>query len=118
MMQVVSVILYLLLAPLAGALLDGVDRKISARMQGRQGPPLLQPFYDLGKLFTKQMLAVNSVQIFLLLSYLIFLAVSGSLLFAGGGYPHVPVHPVHGGYVPGHGGIQRLLPLLDAGGRP
>ncbi len=29
------------------------------------------------------MLAVNSVQIFLLLSYLIFLAVSGSLLFAG-----------------------------------
>ena len=83
MMQAVSVVLYLLLAPLAGALLDGVDRKISARMQGRQGPPLLQPFYDLAKLFTKQMLAVNSVQIFLLLSYLIFLAVSGSLLFAG-----------------------------------
>ena len=83
MMQAVSVILYLLLAPLAGALLDGVDRKISARMQGRQGPPLLQPFYDLAKLFSKQMLAVNSVQIFLLLSYLIFLAVSGSLLFAG-----------------------------------
>ena len=47
MMQAVGVILYLLLAPLAGALLDGVDRKISARMQGRQGPPLLQPFYDL-----------------------------------------------------------------------
>ena len=87
MMQAVSVILYLLLAPLAGALLDGVDRKISARMQGRQGPPLLQPFYDLAKLFSKQMLAVNSVQIFLLLSYLIFLAVSGSLLFAGADIP-------------------------------
>ena len=83
MMQAVSVVLYLLLAPFAGALLDGMDRKISARMQGRQGPPLLQPFYDLAKLFSKQMLAVNSVQIFLLLSYLIFLAVSGSLLFAG-----------------------------------
>src|SRR5699024_2138605 len=83
MMQAVGVILYLLLAPLAGALLDGVDRKISARMQGRQGPPFLQPFYDLAKLFTKQMLAVNSVQMFLLLSYLIFLAVAGSLLFAG-----------------------------------
>ena len=83
MMQAVSVVLYLLLAPFAGALLDGMDRKISARMQGRQGPPLLQPFYDLAKLFSKQMLAVNNVQIFLLLSYLIFLAVSGSLLFAG-----------------------------------
>ena len=66
MMQAVSVVLYLLLAPFAGALLDGMDRKISARMQGRQGPPLLQPFYDLAKLFSKQMLAVNNVQIFLL----------------------------------------------------
>ena len=53
MMQAVSVVLYLALAPLAGALLDGVDRKLSARMQGRKGPPLLQPFYDLGKLFSK-----------------------------------------------------------------
>ena len=67
-MQAVSVILYLLLAPLAGALLDGLDRRLSARMQGRQGPPFLQPFYDIAKLFSKQMLAVNSVQMFLLLS--------------------------------------------------
>ena len=49
-MQAVSVILYLLLAPLAGALLDGLDRRLSARMQGRQGPPFLQPFYDIAKL--------------------------------------------------------------------
>lgn len=39
MMRVVSVILYLLLAPFAGALLDGFDRIITARMQGRKGPP-------------------------------------------------------------------------------
>ena len=83
MMQVVSVLAYLLLAPLAGALLDGLDRRVSARMQGRQGPPMLQPFYDLKKLFTKQMIAVNSVQMLLNLSYLVFLAVAGSLLFAG-----------------------------------
>ena len=82
-MEAVGVILYLVLAPLVGALLDGIDRKVAARMQGRQGPPLLQPFYDLAKLFSKQMLAVNSVQMLLNLSYLIFLAVAGSLLFAG-----------------------------------
>lgn len=82
-MQVVSVLAYLLLAPLAGALLDGLDRRVSARMQGRQGPPMLQPFYDLKKLFSKQMIAVNSVQMLLNLSYLVFLAVAGSLLFAG-----------------------------------
>ena len=82
-MQVVSVVLYLVLAPFVGALLDGFDRIISARMQGRKGPPLLQPFYDLIKLFSKQMIAVNSVQMLLNLSYLVFLAVAGSMLFAG-----------------------------------
>lgn len=82
-MQVISVVLFLLLAPLAGGLLDGLDRIIAARMQGRKGPPLLQPFYDLSKLFSKQMIAVNSVQMLLNLSYLIFLAIAGSMLFAG-----------------------------------
>ena len=60
MIKVVSLLLYLCLAPFAGALLDGVDRKITARMQGRKGPKLLQPFYDLIKLFSKQMIAVNA----------------------------------------------------------
>ena len=82
-MQAVSVILYLILAPFAGALLDGVSRIVSARMQWRKGPPLLQPFYDLLKLFQKQMIAVNSVQMLLNLSYLVFLAIAGSMLFAG-----------------------------------
>ncbi|HIR56397.1 MAG TPA: NADH-quinone oxidoreductase subunit H [Candidatus Gallacutalibacter pullicola] len=83
MMQALSVIGYLVLAPLAGGLLDGLDRIISARMQRRKGPPLLQPFYDLGKLFSKQMIAVNNVQMLLNLSYLVFLAIAGSMLFAG-----------------------------------
>lgn len=82
-MPVVSVLGYLLLAPLVGGLLDGLDRRISARMQGRQGPPMMQPFYDIKKLFSKQMIAVNSVQMLLNLSYLVFLAVAGSMLFAG-----------------------------------
>ncbi len=83
MTQVLSVIGYLLLAPFAGGLLDGAGRIVSARMQGRKGPPLLQPFYDIWKLFTKQMFAVNSVQLLLNLSYLVFLAVAGCMLFAG-----------------------------------
>ncbi len=83
MIQVVSVVGYLVLAPFLGALLDGADRIVSARMQGRKGPPLLQPFYDLAKLFSKQMLAVNNAQLFLNLSYLVFLAVAGCMLFAG-----------------------------------
>ena len=47
----IAVILYVLFAPVLGGLMEGVDRKISARMQGRIGPPILQPFYDVIKLF-------------------------------------------------------------------
>ena len=83
MIQTISVVAYLLLAPFLGAFLDGLDRIFSARMQGRKGPPFLQPFYDIGKLFSKQMLAVNNAQLFLNLCYLIFLAVAGCMLFAG-----------------------------------
>ena len=71
------------LAPFLGALLDGVDRIISARMQRRKGPSLLQPFYDLGKLFSKEMIAVNNVQLLLNLSYLVILMIAGCMLFYG-----------------------------------
>ena len=83
MSRTISLILYLVLAPFIGALLDGVDRKITARMQGRKGPSLFQPFYDLVKLFSKQMIAVNSVQLLLNCSYLIFLAIAGGMVFFG-----------------------------------
>lgn len=83
MSRTISLILYLVLAPFIGALLDGVDCKITARMQGRKGPSLFQPFYDLVKLFSKQMIAVNSVQLLLNCSYLVFLAIAGGMVFFG-----------------------------------
>ena len=83
MVKVVFVLAYLILAPFLGALLDGVDRIISARMQRRKGPSLLQPFYGLGKLFSKEMIAVNNVQFLLNLSYLVILMIAGCMLFAG-----------------------------------
>jgi ech hydrogenase subunit B len=43
----------LILAPLVGGLVAGVDRVVTARLQSRMGPPLLQPFYDVGKLMSK-----------------------------------------------------------------
>ncbi len=82
-MKVGFVLAYLVLAPIVGGLLDGVDRIVSARMQRRKGPSILQPFYDLGKLFSKEPIAVNNVQLLLNLSYLVILMIAGSLLFAG-----------------------------------
>lgn len=82
--SVVSVLLYLILGPVVGGLLAGFDRKITARMQGRRGPSLLQPFYDLYKLFNKQSVVVNNVQDFLVCGFLVFIAFTGCLFFAGG----------------------------------
>lgn len=65
-------IITLIVAPLLGGLLTGVDRKISARMQNRQGPPLLQPFYDFFKLLGKERLIVNQTQILYLIGHLFF----------------------------------------------
>ena len=70
-------------APIIGGLLDGLDRKISARMQGRKGPSILQPFYDVAKLTQKQLLAVNKFQLLMVMSYLFFVILSGVLFFGG-----------------------------------
>ena len=55
---------FVLLAPLAGGLLAGIDRRVSARLQGRYGPPVLQPFYDVFKLLRKERIIVNKFQDF------------------------------------------------------
>ena len=83
-LTICKVALYILLAPFIGGLLEGVDRVVSARMQGRQGPPLLQPFYDVYKLIIKQTTVVNSIQILFVIAYLIFTVFTGSLFFGGG----------------------------------
>jgi NADH-quinone oxidoreductase subunit H len=44
----------LLFSGVAGGLLSWFDRKITARVQFRKGPPLLQPFYDFFKLIYKE----------------------------------------------------------------
>ncbi len=54
----------LLAGPILGGLVSGADRILTARMQSRIGPPLLQPFYDVIKLFFKEPLVVNVWQVF------------------------------------------------------
>jgi len=75
---------FILLAPAIGGLIAGIDRKITAHMQGRVGPSVFQPFYDVGKLFEKEGAMVNETQRFYVLSYLVFAVFSGAIFFAGG----------------------------------
>jgi len=50
------------LTPLVGGLLAGVDRRLTAWLQSRYGPPVLQPFYDVLKLLGKTKMVVNPWQ--------------------------------------------------------
>jgi ech hydrogenase subunit B len=84
MISTVGFVAFILLAPVIGGLVSGIDRKITAHMQGRVGPPLLQPFYDVGKLFEKEMTVANDTQRFYVISYFIFMVFTGALFFAGG----------------------------------
>ncbi len=81
--RIIFALLYIVLAPFIIGLLDGFDRKISARMQGRRGPSVLQPFFDLKKLFEKEFLTANKMQLFLIRSYLCFIVLSGIIFFGG-----------------------------------
>jgi len=70
----------LLFAAVAGALLSWFDRKITARVQFRKGPPLLQPFYDFFKLLlVKETILPKKGATFLFLSAPIF-AVFGATM--------------------------------------
>ncbi|AFV01812.1 Energy-conserving hydrogenase (ferredoxin), subunit B [Dehalobacter sp. UNSWDHB] len=78
------VILYIILAPFIGGLITGVDRRISARMQSRYGPPILQPFYDIFKLMNKSSIAVNPQQRLYIICFIVFVIISGAIFFGGG----------------------------------
>ena len=77
-------LVFALVAPVAGGLVAGIDRKITAHMQGRVGPSIFQPFYDVGKLFEKEQAVVNETQTFYAICYLVFMIFTGALFFAGG----------------------------------
>jgi formate hydrogenlyase subunit 4 len=74
---------FVVFAPVLGGLLAGVDRIVSARMQGRVGPPLLQPFYDVGKLLQKRTRQINPIAEPLLIAHLGYMAATGALLLGG-----------------------------------
>ena len=58
--------------------------KLPLAFKGSEGPPILQPFYDLYKLFSKEAVVVNNVQDFLVCGFLIFIVFTGALFFWGG----------------------------------
>lgn len=71
----------------AGMLVSWLDRKVTARIQWRVGPPVLQPFYDVRKLFLKETIlpAKGSVWLFVaapVISVMAILMISNYLFSA------------------------------------
>jgi len=76
MNEFIKVIATIVLAPIVGGLLFGIDRRVTARLQGRFGPPILQPFYDLFKLLGKESIAVSRMQFVWIYCYLVLMIAS------------------------------------------
>lgn len=89
-----------------GLFYKGIDRKLSAHMQGRIGPPIRQPFRDVVKLFTKEnIVPENSIPWVFHLAPLVGLVASISILL------YLPI----GGFNPlaiGKGDLILILYLL------
>jgi formate hydrogenlyase subunit 4 len=81
------------------------ERKAVALMQGRVGPPFMQPFYDFVKLLGKEIPAREGIAGALLRLWPL-LAVSS----AGGAVALLPVLPAYGGF---QGDLILLLALLE-----
>lgn len=81
--RIISAVTYILLGGLIAGFLAGLDRKFSARLQGRRGPSVFQPFYDVAKLFSKETLALNHGQFVIAFSFLVLIIFTGALFFAG-----------------------------------
>lgn len=84
MMLILKIIVIIILTPFVGGLLTGIDRVISARMQGRKGPSILQPFYDVLKLIQKESIEVNTMHRFYVYIALIFVIFTTIIMLSGG----------------------------------
>lgn len=80
----IGTVAFALLAPIVGCLLAGLDRKLSARMQGRVGPPILQPYYDVRKLLGKENAHVANTEGVYIVCALVMAIFAGGIFFGGG----------------------------------
>lgn len=74
---------WIALAPILGGFLYGFERVLRARMQRRQGPPLLQPFYDMFKLLDKRTLIVHAPHALLAVAHFFVLWFAVAAIFLG-----------------------------------
>lgn len=78
---VVNIVIFLAFAPL----FEGIVRKLTAKVQSRQGPPVIQPYYDIIKLLGKENFIVGN-WVFTLAPLMSFAAIISVICFVPLGY--------------------------------
>jgi formate hydrogenlyase subunit 4 len=78
---VVNIVIFLAFAPL----FEGIVRKLTAKVQSRQGPPIIQPYYDIIKLLGKENFIVDNWA-FTLAPLMSFAAIISVICFVPLGY--------------------------------
>ena len=91
----ISVIIFTLISLLIPPLMDGVERKIKACIHSRVGPPITQTWYDLLKLFEKELVIPEGGLYIIILSLLyvmlVVLTVVSTIFMVLIGYPYTLV---------------------------
>ncbi len=77
----VNIVIFLAFAPL----FEGIVRKLTAKVQSRQGPPVIQPYYDILKLLGKENFVVGNWA-FTLAPLMSFAAILSVICFVPLGY--------------------------------
>lgn len=80
---IVTVILYILLAPAAGALLEGAGRRFAAKLAGGSGGSITQPVTDMRKLMEKTDEEGPSAHEYHIRVFLFFMVAAGAAFAAG-----------------------------------
>ncbi len=82
-------IILIILAPIIGGLVYGFERVVRARMQNREGPPILQPFYDMYKLIDKKVFIIHQYHAILGIFHFITLWIVVAYIIIGGNLLYV-----------------------------
>ena len=99
----INLVIFLALAPL----FEGIVRKITAKVQSRMGPPVIQPYYDIIKLLGKENLVVDNWA-FKIAPMMSFAAVLSVICFLPLGYK--------GNFLTQYGDVITIIYLLVLGG--
>lgn len=82
MNQVTFLLTHLIFVLLGAALFQGLIKKMKSRLQGRQGPSLLQPYFDIWKLLRKEsVVSEHASWVFRSTPYVVFAATVSASLF-------------------------------------